>query len=148
MAICPIIVHFSTWYVRSMHDVAFEFAGTVMRSKDAQKQLSRTSLIQSCCMLYEFQILITGNSFQFCIVWSMTKNWSALLFDFYQIPLRCKITSNCNFRFPHVFSYLAEVRKHLNSCKSTIYSRRLRTFQQRSLGSAFLQMYLGKVHLI
>ena len=50
---------------------------------------------------------------------------------------------------PLVFlSYLAEVRKHSNSCKSTIYSRRLRTFQQRSLGSTFLQMYLRKVHLI
>ena len=148
MAICPIIVYFSTWRARSMHDVAFEFVRAVMRSKDAQKQLVRTSLIQSCCMLYEFKILISGNSFQFCIVWSMTKDWSALLFDFYQIPLMCKITRNCDFRFPRVFSYLAQVQKHSNSCKSTIYSRRLRTFQQRSLGSAFLQMYLGKVHLI
>ena len=26
MAICPIIVHFSTWRARSMHDVACEFA--------------------------------------------------------------------------------------------------------------------------
>ena len=40
MAICPIIVHFGTWRARSMHDVACEFA----RSKDAQKQLARTSL--------------------------------------------------------------------------------------------------------
>ena len=44
MAICPIIVHFSTWRVRSMHDVACEFARAVVRSKDAQKQLARTSL--------------------------------------------------------------------------------------------------------
>ena len=44
MAICPIIVHFSTWRARSMHDVACEFAFAVVRSKDAQKQLARTSL--------------------------------------------------------------------------------------------------------
>ena len=39
-----IIVHFSTWHARSMHDVACEFARAVVRSKDAQKQLARTSL--------------------------------------------------------------------------------------------------------
>ena len=44
MAICPIIVYFSTWRARSMHDVACEFARAVVRSKDAQKQLARTSL--------------------------------------------------------------------------------------------------------
>ena len=44
MAICFIIVHFSTWRARSMHDVACEFARAVVRSKDAQKQLARTSL--------------------------------------------------------------------------------------------------------
>ena len=44
MAICPIIVHFSTWRARSMHDVACEFARAVVRSKDAHKQLARTSL--------------------------------------------------------------------------------------------------------
>ena len=44
IAICPIIVHFSTWLARSMHDVACEFARAVVRSKDAQKQLARTSL--------------------------------------------------------------------------------------------------------
>ena len=44
MAICPIIVHFSTWRARSMHDVACEFAREAVRSKDAQKQLARTSL--------------------------------------------------------------------------------------------------------
>ena len=44
MAICPIIVHFSTWCARSMHDVACEFARAVVRSKDAQKQLARRSL--------------------------------------------------------------------------------------------------------
>ena len=44
MAICPIIVHFSTWRARSMHDVAFGFARAAVRSKDAQKQLVRTSL--------------------------------------------------------------------------------------------------------
>ena len=43
MAICPIIVHFSTWRARSMHDVACEFACAAVRSKDAQKQLARTS---------------------------------------------------------------------------------------------------------
>ena len=46
MAICPIIVHFSTWRARSMHDVACEFARAVVRSKDAQKQLARTSLMK------------------------------------------------------------------------------------------------------
>ena len=44
MAICPIIVHFSTWRARSMHDVVCEFARAAVRSKDAQKQLARTSL--------------------------------------------------------------------------------------------------------
>ena len=44
MAICLIIVHFSTWRARSMYDVACEFARAVVRSKDAQKQLARTSL--------------------------------------------------------------------------------------------------------
>ena len=44
MAICPIIVHFSTWRARSMHDVACEFARAAVRSKDAQKQLARSSL--------------------------------------------------------------------------------------------------------
>ena len=44
MAICPIIVHFSTWCARSMHNVACEFARAAVRSKDAQKQLARTSL--------------------------------------------------------------------------------------------------------
>ena len=44
MAICPIIVNFSTWRARSIHDVACEFARAVVRSKDAQKQLARTSL--------------------------------------------------------------------------------------------------------
>ena len=43
MAICPIIVHFSTWGARSMHDVACEFACAAGRRKDAQKQLARTS---------------------------------------------------------------------------------------------------------
>ena len=40
MAICPIIVNFSTWRARSMHDVACEFARAVVHSKDAQKQLA------------------------------------------------------------------------------------------------------------
>ena len=44
MAICPILVYFSTWRARSMHDVACEFARAVVRSKDAQKQLAQTSL--------------------------------------------------------------------------------------------------------
>ena len=44
LAICPIIVHFSTWRARSMHDLACEFARAAVRSKDAQKQLARTSL--------------------------------------------------------------------------------------------------------
>ena len=46
MAICPIIVHFSTWCARLMHDVACEFVRAVVRSKDAQKQLARTSLMR------------------------------------------------------------------------------------------------------
>ena len=45
MAICPIIVHFSTWRTRLMHDVACDFARAAMSSKDAQKQLARTSLM-------------------------------------------------------------------------------------------------------
>ena len=44
MAICPIIVHFSTWRAHSMHGVACEFARAAVRTKDAQKQLARTSL--------------------------------------------------------------------------------------------------------
>ena len=44
MAICPIIVQFSTWRARSMHDVACKFARAVVHSKDAQEQLARTSL--------------------------------------------------------------------------------------------------------
>ena len=36
MAICPIIVRFSTWHARLMHDVSCEFARAVVRSKDAQ----------------------------------------------------------------------------------------------------------------
>ena len=44
IVICPILVHFSTWRARSMHDVACEFARAVVSSKDAQKQLARTSL--------------------------------------------------------------------------------------------------------
>ena len=44
MAICPIIVQFSTWRARSMHDVACEFVRAAVRSKDAQKQLAQTSL--------------------------------------------------------------------------------------------------------
>ena len=44
VAISPIIVHFGTWRTRSMHDVACEFVHAVVRSKDAQKQLARTSL--------------------------------------------------------------------------------------------------------
>ena len=43
-AICPIIVQFSTWRSRLMHDVACEFARADVRSKDAQKQLAQTSL--------------------------------------------------------------------------------------------------------
>ena len=44
MAIYPIIVRLSTWRARSMHDVADGFARAAVRSKDAQKQLTRTSL--------------------------------------------------------------------------------------------------------
>ena len=36
-----------------MHDVACEFARAVVRSKDAQKQLARTSLNISGCPLLE-----------------------------------------------------------------------------------------------
>ena len=42
MAICPIIVQFSTWRAHSMHEVACEFVRAVVRSKDVQKQLART----------------------------------------------------------------------------------------------------------
>ena len=52
MAICPIIVHFSTWRARSMHDVGCEFARAVVRSKDAQKQLVGTSLIMIILELF------------------------------------------------------------------------------------------------
>ena len=48
MAICPIIVRFSTWRPRSMHDVACEFARAAVRSKDAQKQLVQTTLSKAC----------------------------------------------------------------------------------------------------
>ena len=41
MAICPIIVYFSTWRASSMHDVTCEFARAAVRSKDAQKQYCR-----------------------------------------------------------------------------------------------------------
>ena len=44
MAICPIIVHFSTKRARSMYDVAWRGMWICVRSKDAQKQLARTSL--------------------------------------------------------------------------------------------------------
>ena len=43
----PIIVHFSTWRARAIHDVACEFTCAVVRSKDAQKQLARTSLTKT-----------------------------------------------------------------------------------------------------
>ena len=56
MAICPIIDQFSTWRARSMHDVACEFGRAVVRSKDAQKQLARTSL-SSLLTKREAQIL-------------------------------------------------------------------------------------------
>ena len=44
MAICPIIVHFSTWRTLSMHDVACIFACAAVGSNYVQKQLPRTSL--------------------------------------------------------------------------------------------------------
>ena len=49
MAICPIIVPFSTWRARSMHDVACESARAAVRSKDGQKQLAQTSLKGALC---------------------------------------------------------------------------------------------------
>ena len=54
MAICPIIVYFSTWRACSMHDVACQFARAAVRSKDAQKQLARTSLIVFLCVFPPF----------------------------------------------------------------------------------------------
>ena len=45
MAICPVIVHFSTWCARSMHDVACEFARAAVRSKDAHGASLRKRLI-------------------------------------------------------------------------------------------------------
>ena len=47
MAMCPIIVHFSTWCACSMYDMAFEFVCVAVRSKDARKQLARTPLSRS-----------------------------------------------------------------------------------------------------
>ena len=58
MVICPIIVHFSTWRVCSMHDVACEFARVVVRSKDAQKQLARTSLRQTMLFPISQQVVV------------------------------------------------------------------------------------------
>ena len=74
MAICPIIVHFNTWRARSMHDVAREFARAAVRSKDAQKQLARTSLNekltfdQSNKSLHSIKVsnLIIGGEFFAC----------------------------------------------------------------------------------
>ena len=43
MAICPIIVHFTTWFVRSMHDVGVNF----VLSKDAQKQLVSVNVLKT-----------------------------------------------------------------------------------------------------
>ena len=45
MAICPLIVHFTTSRARSMHDVACQL--NFVRSKDEQKQLVRTSFIRN-----------------------------------------------------------------------------------------------------
>ena len=47
MAICPILVHFSTWRSRSMYDVACGFARAAVRSKNPQKQLAQTALIST-----------------------------------------------------------------------------------------------------
>ena len=55
MAICPIIVHFSTWRARSTHDVVCGFARADVRSKDAQKQLTRTSLRKSKIGFYKIE---------------------------------------------------------------------------------------------
>ena len=55
MAICPIIVHFNTSHAHSMHDVACEFARAAVRSKDAQKQLARTSLRENILLNFEFK---------------------------------------------------------------------------------------------
>ena len=52
MAICPIIVHFSTLRARSMHDVAWRGMWICVRSKDAQKQLARTSLRSDALMFH------------------------------------------------------------------------------------------------
>ena len=42
-----------------MHDVACEFARAAVRSKDAQKQLARTSLSKEC--------FCDGNPFETCL---------------------------------------------------------------------------------
>ena len=63
MAICPIIVHFSTWRARSMHDVACQFARTAVRSKDAQKQLAQTSLNGWKKSIYSWRLLCVCFSF-------------------------------------------------------------------------------------
>ena len=64
MAICPIIVHFSDWRARSMYDAACEFARAAVRSKDAQKQLARTSLKRDNDLLFLTGVknLITASS--------------------------------------------------------------------------------------
>ena len=80
MAICPIIVHFSTWRARSMHDVACEFARAAVRSKDAQKQLARTSLIYA---YISYAILAWGSAYKTHIDKIQTKqNHSARLIFF------------------------------------------------------------------
>ena len=63
MAICPIIVHFSTKRARSMHDVAWRGMWICVCSKDAQKQLARTSLRWLTTVLMEYKSTIF-NSFE------------------------------------------------------------------------------------
>ena len=65
MAICPITVHFSTWRTRSVHEVACEFVRAVVRSKNAQKQLARTSLMH---VFPYFQCLILTSLYCTCIL--------------------------------------------------------------------------------
>ena len=82
MAIYPIIVHFSTWRVRSMHDMACEFARAVMRSKDAQKQLALTSLKlagQATNIPQHQNYSVVSKNYWACDWWSqLFLNWRSL----------------------------------------------------------------------
>ena len=78
MAIWPIIVHFSIWRACSMHYVACEFArafvGAFVRSKDAQKQLARTSLNYRNKMAERFASVSVDELCEECIITQLLKS--------------------------------------------------------------------------